>query len=280
MPTAVANELVETLDEIRRRAPRVLVAGDSCRDEYIFCRRKGDRLECIERKRWLGMGGAVARTARKLGATDSRSLCLNNAVTHQRIFVDGHLERWIEFPTYRGLNVPYFVLGELKERNRKPDVLLISDYQWGAWNEACLRNVIDAANAAGVPVLVDPHRQTDWTRYAGASVIKASLETWDNYTEGIHTLQRFGHVVITLGGRGMMYAEGKFRGWADERVEPIAAPYPCGAGDTVLAAIGCAVAAGIDLARACRLANAVAGIKCRTLGPLTLSPGELRAALA
>jgi len=51
------------------------------------------------------------------------------------------------------------------------DVVLISDYDKGVCTPSLLRVVIDAGRAAGVPVLVDPIRGTDYSRYQGATTM-------------------------------------------------------------------------------------------------------------
>jgi D-beta-D-heptose 7-phosphate kinase/D-beta-D-heptose 1-phosphate adenosyltransferase len=53
-----------------------------------------------------------------------------------------------------------------------------------------------------------------------------------------------------------------------------------GAGDTVIATLAAALAAGTPLAQACRLANAAAGVVVGKLGTATVSPAELRRALS
>ncbi len=52
-----------------------------------------------------------------------------------------------------------------------------------------------------------------------------------------------------------------------------------GAGDTVIAALALALAAGADMVEAATLANAAAGIAVSHFGPVGVSPAELQAAL-
>ncbi len=46
-------------------------------------------------------------------------------------------------------------------------MVLISDYDKGVCTPTLLRAVIEAARAAGVKVLVDPIRSSDYSRYKG-----------------------------------------------------------------------------------------------------------------
>ena len=57
--------------------------------------------------------------------------------------------------------------GELAAALEWADVVLISDYGKGVCTPTLLRAVIDAARAAGVKVLVDPIRSSDYSRYRG-----------------------------------------------------------------------------------------------------------------
>jgi D-beta-D-heptose 7-phosphate kinase/D-beta-D-heptose 1-phosphate adenosyltransferase len=52
-----------------------------------------------------------------------------------------------------------------------------------------------------------------------------------------------------------------------------------GAGDTVIATLALALAAGADTAEAAALANAAAGVTVSKFGPASVSAEELRAAL-
>jgi len=52
-----------------------------------------------------------------------------------------------------------------------------------------------------------------------------------------------------------------------------------GAGDTVIATLGLALAAGVPLGDAARISNAAAGVVVAKLGTATVSPRELRSSL-
>ncbi|MCE9547574.1 MAG: hypothetical protein K8T25_19060 [Planctomycetia bacterium] len=63
-----------------------------------------------------------------------------------------------------------FVRRLLSEIDRY-DVVVISDYAKGVCTPKLLRQVIDAARAAGLPVVVDPVRTDDYSRYRGATTM-------------------------------------------------------------------------------------------------------------
>ena len=84
------------------------------------------------------------------------------------------------------------------------------------------------------------------------------------------------HLVITLGEDGMLLStHGKILGkipTAAREVYDVS-----GAGDTALAALVLALAAGASLEQAAHFANAAAGVVVAKLGTATVTPAELKA---
>jgi D-beta-D-heptose 7-phosphate kinase/D-beta-D-heptose 1-phosphate adenosyltransferase len=121
-----------------------------------------------------------------------------------------------------------------------------------------LGRVIRAARQRGLPVLVDPARISDYSRYQGATLVKpnrrqAELATGrtirspaDALDAGRELVQRYGFeaVVVTLDGEGMAVVT------ADGTVEhvPTKPRQVCditGAGDMALAMLGVCLASGV-----------------------------------
>jgi D-beta-D-heptose 7-phosphate kinase/D-beta-D-heptose 1-phosphate adenosyltransferase len=167
--------------------------------------------------------------------------------------------------------------------------VVISDYGKGTLKP--LRELIDAARAAGKPVLVDP-KSTDFTPYAGASLITPNLNEFEavvgqcrNEAElvakGLELIRRhdLGALLITRGEHGMTL----LRAGQPELHLPAQAREVfdvTGAGDTVIAVLAAALAAGEGMAEATALANIAAGIVVAKLGTATASVPEIRRALA
>ncbi|HHP7234914.1 MAG TPA: PfkB family carbohydrate kinase [Desulfobacterales bacterium] len=133
-------------------------------------------------------------------------------------------------------------------------ILVLSDYGKGLFTAAFLNRVISAARKHDCITIVDP-KGSDYRRYNDASL-------------------------VTLGKDGMALFE---RG----RTEPhrITAETRqvfdvSGAGDTVVATLGLALAAGADYRQAMALANTAAGIVVGKLGTATVSREELAQRLA
>lgn len=167
-------------------------------------------------------------------------------------------------------------------------VVILSDYGKGTLVDVA--SLIAAARAAQKLVLIDP-KGTDWSRYAGATLLTPNLSEFEAVAgkcaddeelcakaESLRAQLGLSALLVTRSERGMTLIE--------PGLAPLHLPTEArevydvtGAGDTVIATLGAALAAGSTLADACRLANAAAGITVGKLGAATVSPAELMAAL-
>ncbi len=166
-------------------------------------------------------------------------------------------------------------------------VVVLSDYGKGTLRD-CQR-LIATARAAGKAVLVDP-KQRDFACYHGATLITPNLAEFEQVVgpcrdeaeivergERLRRERQFDALLITRGEQGMTLLRGGH--------EPLHLPTQArevydvtGAGDTVIAVLAAALAAGEELARATALANLAAGIVVGKLGAATVSVAELRRA--
>src|SRR5262249_29649343 len=139
--------------------------------------------------------------------------------------------------------------------------------------------------------VVDPKSQ-DFGRYAGADLLTpnrgelaAATGIAGEDDDSVAAAARkamdsaaLGGVLVTRGERGMTLVAGK----APALHLPAEAREVCdvsGAGDTVIATLAAALAAGADLAQAARLANTAAGIATGKLGTAVVHPADLLGAL-
>jgi len=167
-------------------------------------------------------------------------------------------------------------------------VLVLSDYAKGSLQDPAA--LIARAAAAGVQTLVDP-KGSDFRRYRGASLLTpnlAELETVAGPCPDEATLRarglalvdelELGALLVTRGEQGMtLLRPGHPELHLPARAREV---YDVtGAGDTVIAALAGALAAGADLPAAVALANLAAGIVVGKLGTATVSAPELRQAL-
>jgi rfaE bifunctional protein kinase chain/domain len=155
------------------------------------------------------------------------------------------------------------------------DMLLISDYGKGVCTTGLLAALVSRVNEANIPILVDPARGRDWCDYGQVTLIKANwieateqLEnTCDDPQEAARILsaRHSCAVVITLGERGLVGSECDGNTWHLPAV-PTDVHDVCGAGDTVLAAIGIGLASGATIYESCKVAIEAAAVQVAALG--------------
>lgn len=171
------------------------------------------------------------------------------------------------------------------------DVVVVSDYGKGVCSDGLLRAVMAHANALGRPVLVDPKR-SDLSAYRGATIITPNRMELSEAThlpcETDEEAQRAAAaaqadcgaiVLLTRSEKGMSLFP--LDGPPVHLPTLAQAIYDVsGAGDTVLAVLAAAIAAGAPLVEGMRLANHAAGIVVSKLGTASVTREELAASLA
>ncbi len=172
------------------------------------------------------------------------------------------------------------------------DALIIQDYNKGVITPRLIEHIMAAAATASVPVYVDPKFE-NFFAYRGAAVFKPNRkEAEDALGRSIagrdallaaagELLERIAgeSIVLTLGAEGMLLAERS----AQAVVVPtraIRVADVSGAGDTVIAALAAARAAGASMIEAVEIANHAAGIVCGYVGTVPIDREELRRAIA
>ncbi len=168
-------------------------------------------------------------------------------------------------------------------------VVIISDY--GKGGLGYIQEMIQAAREASRPVVVDP-KGDDYSGYRGANLITPNRKEFElvagRFRDNRDLEQKasrmageldLGGVLVTRGEDGMSLVQ------QDGRALHVPARARevfdvTGAGDTVIAAIGCAWAVGAGLEDALHLANVAAGIVVGKLGAATASPAEILHELA
>ena len=169
------------------------------------------------------------------------------------------------------------------------DVALISDYDKGVCTPDLLRKVIDGARQVGVPVLVDPVRSHDYSRYHGATSmtpnrLEAEMATGiriDTATDAFRAAQKLCETlqldlgIITLDRDGMALVD-RDGTTSVFPTRPRAVYDITGAGDMALAMIGVALAAKVPPPRALQLANVAAGLEVEKVGVAVIPRAEIR----
>jgi D-beta-D-heptose 7-phosphate kinase/D-beta-D-heptose 1-phosphate adenosyltransferase len=167
-------------------------------------------------------------------------------------------------------------------------VLVLSDYAKGALADPGA--LIAAARQREIPILVDP-KGSDFSRYRGASLLTPNLPELEAVvgpcvTEAALVARggqlmaelELGALLVTRGEHGMTL----LRPGLPELHLPARAREVfdvTGAGDTVIAVLAAAVAAGSGLEQASALANIAGGIVVGKVGTAVVSAPELRRAV-
>jgi D-beta-D-heptose 7-phosphate kinase / D-beta-D-heptose 1-phosphate adenosyltransferase len=166
-------------------------------------------------------------------------------------------------------------------------VTVLSDYAKGVLAEGVAAEIIAAARAAGHAVVVDP-KGRDYSAYRGASVLKPNRRELGEATKlpvgseaeviaaarSLIAAHGIGAVLVSLSQDGMLLVEatGAITKLAAEAREVYDVS---GAGDTVVAMLAAALAAGAPLPDAARLANVAAGIVVGKVGTAVVHANEL-----
>ena len=180
------------------------------------------------------------------------------------------------------------ILADIKTRLSDADILAISDYGRGLLTRALLTKVIEAARSAGVAICVDP-RGKDFTRYDGATVIKPnadelavetglSVEDAPGVEAALTSLKarlpNTQALLVTRGGQGMCLLDHD-DAFHHHASKPRSVFDVSGAGDTALAALSLAMAAGITLQDSMALADLAAGVAVGKSGTAVVTPEEI-----
>lgn len=182
----------------------------------------------------------------------------------------------------------------LEKAIAESDAVIIEDYSKGLVEISLCRQIMQACDDKGIPVLVDPNRSSKPTLYQGCTVITPNTSEAEALSGVAITdsssLRLAGQrildevkariVIITRGKDGMaIFARGE--------PHPVLIPTfarevfdVSGAGDTVIATLALALVSNADIIEAALLANFAAGVEVGKRGTATVSLTELKEYIA
>ena len=180
----------------------------------------------------------------------------------------------------------------LRERLAESDAVLVNDYGKGTLTAELLQDLIADARDASVPVIVDPHKERDFTRYRGATGVTPNRPETARATglpvDDVEEARTAGRkllddldlqfALITLDRDGMLL-QGRDADGLHIATTPREVFDVTGAGDTVLSAFGVALASGASPSEAATLANVAAGLQVEHMGVWPVSAEEIAARL-
>ena len=244
--------------------------------------------------------GARVRLGARVGADGEgetlRALCAEHGIGTQALVADPALPTTRKTRVLAGyqqvVRLDREVVAPLGgEAAGAPRALVLADYAKGVLGEDVVRELVARAEAAGVPVVVDP-KDPDLHRFAGATVLKpnrdearrAALRAGtptdepEALADAVLACSGEKNVVLSLSGEGVIARGAALDGTLRVPTRALQVADVSGAGDTMVAVLAMGCAAGLPLERSVELANVAAGEVCAKLGTAVLAPSELLAA--
>ena len=178
------------------------------------------------------------------------------------------------------------VVSALRQYASDAAAIVISDYLKGCITEGVAQSAIAVARERGIPALVDP-KIPHIDSYAGTTMVtpnhhEAEIATnmrvrtdadAQSAARAFLERARCDSVLMTRGDQGMWLLGRDIQGALPASAREVADV--TGAGDTVIATMALALAAGATPAEGARLANEAAGIAVGKFGPAVVTPAEL-----
>lgn len=167
-------------------------------------------------------------------------------------------------------------------------ILVLSDYGKGFISDNFCRKLIQLAQKAGIPIVIDP-KGKEWDKYAGAGIITPNVKELSDIVgyivpnedkaieEAAGKIIREKHLstlLVTRSEKGMSLVtetQSVHLPTHSQEVFDVS-----GAGDTVVATLSLCIANGYPVTEAMKIANIAAGIVVKKLGTATLSIEELQ----
>lgn len=262
----------------------------------------GVKTELVGRIGRDAAGESIGSLVKGLGVS-TQSLVVSSAVptTEKSRFVSkGHHVLRMDRETVVPLTAGEVRKLEVSVRRllKTTDLVILSDYAKGFLSDDVTQRLIALCRAAAVPVFVDP-KGNDYQKYAHADLVKPNLRELEivsgvrldpssaDFLDAVASTARallkkirVRAALVTLSERGMIYVS------AEKKTKPQYLPTEVrevsdvsGAGDTTIAVLAAATAAGAPVTEAMRMANAAAGLVVSKVGTATVTMSELKAVM-
>jgi rfaE bifunctional protein kinase chain/domain len=317
------SRLDEVLSAMRKR--RIAVIGDLMLDRYIWgsvSRISPEApvpvIDMDQEQDRLGGAANVAKNIKSLGGdplligvigSDNSGKRLHEIVRESDFSTDGivvdgtrpttvktrviaHSQHVVRIDREQKADVSFIIQNKIIEFLRHQidsiDGIIIEDYNKGVLVKGLIKQVIDLARDAKIPITVDP-KFHNFFEYQQVTVFKPNRkeveevlgarlkdekEILDAGKELLRKLKA-ANVLLTLGEHGMSLFESNGSVSSVPTMARNVADVS-GAGDTVIATITMALAAGAKIKEAATLANFAGGIVCGYVGIVPIDRRELR----
>ena len=182
------------------------------------------------------------------------------------------------------------IIADIRTHASRCSALVVSDYLKGCVTRRVMKAAVTAGAERGAPVLVDP-KIPHLDYYGSATIVTPNHHEAETAThrqvrsqeEARDAARLFREragcqqVLMTRGDQGIWLLGSDMEGHLPASAREVADV--TGAGDTVIATLAVALAAGATISEAARLANEAAGIVVGKFGPATASTAELLAVI-
>ena len=247
-------------------------------------------------------GNMVAQFVNKLGAKYESILPLEGYHTSVKTRYISGRQHLLRVDREELLHLSYDdinrLISTIESSLADTDIIMLSDYGKGLFDERFTPSLIALARQAGKPVIVDP-KTNDYSIYRGATLVKPNLKEFEGVTglrfdptdetfvdsavsAGREVCRKYGveSLLVTLSEHGMIYIPAnEQQGYKWTPTEAKEVYDVSGAGDTTLAVLGLSLATGAPMRQAMKIANVAAGIVVAKLGTACVTSDELRAKL-
>lgn len=175
----------------------------------------------------------------------------------------------------------------LKAQLEQVDAVVISDYNYGTVSEPVVQLIREYAQKGRGPVLVDSRfKLTNFSGFTSATPNQDEVETLigksldsvaelESAASELKDRLNYDALLVTRGGKGMMLLEANS---TPVHIHAVGGDQPVdvtGAGDTVIATYGLALASGASFTHAAHLANYAGGLVVMKRGTASVSISEL-----
>jgi len=277
VPVVSVRERHSALGGAANVAANVVALGATCHLVGVV----GDDADGAAIRQALAAGRMADRYVMTVAGRPTTSKTRIVARSQQIVRIDEEVETLLQGPDLERL------VSTAREALADADALLIEDYNKGALAPGLISAVMEIAGRRRIPVVVDP-KYRQFFEYAGATVFKpnrrelesalgAAVELLDGQAlPEILARLKVDNLLVTLGPEGMLLVT---KDGSSMQIPSIAREVfdVSGAGDTVTAWMGTALAAGATIQEAAQLANYAAGVEVGKPGVATVSAEEVLA---
>lgn len=277
VPVVTVRERHSALGGAANVAANVVALGARC----LLVGAIGDDVDGVSLRQELAVARLEDRHVLTLAGRPTTSKTRVIARGQQIVRIDDEVDSLLDRADLNRL------INAAREALADADALLLEDYNKGALAPDLILAVMEIAKRRGIPVIVDP-KYRQFFEYAGATVFKPNRRELESALGASVDLQhgsalpqvlarlKVDNLLVTLGPEGMVLVT---KDGGLTQIPSIARQIfdVSGAGDTVTAWLGTALAAGASVREAAQLANYAAGVEVGKPGVATVAPEEVLA---